>query len=56
MVEIGVVLIDESYKAAAKGSPLAAADDLAVWSICRLLRVVCHKLLERIQIVIVGMD
>ena len=29
MVEIGVVLIDESYKAAAKWSPLAAADDLA---------------------------
>lgn len=29
MLEIGVVLIGESYKAAAKGSPLAAVGDLA---------------------------
>lgn len=29
MVDIEVVLIGKSYKAAAKGSPLAAVDDLA---------------------------
>lgn len=55
MVEIGVVLIGESYKTAAKGILKPPLMILLVWSICCLLRVVCHKLLERIQIVIVGM-